>query len=113
MTPEEARQLLEQFANTTEEDAEQAYLAILIQLRIMGRPWRGDGPPSEEYLRQSARSTALAKLHEEITRAKNRNEPADEAEAQHASLMEEIYDEAVATLEQEGLPDSWKKELSN
>lgn len=108
MTPEEARHILAEFANTSQEAAEEAYVWCLVLLKTMGRPWRGDGPPSEEYLRSSARSAAMAKLHSEITRRKHTSEPYADLEEERQKMADEIWEEAVTELEEHGLPDAWK-----
>jgi hypothetical protein len=77
----------------TDEDAK---LFFLLQLRIMGRPWRGEGQPDEEWKASSARCGELAELHTQL-----RLHPEDShAASRQEELLEEIAVEALAELQE-------------
>ena len=87
---EAARELLQRrYPDTApqENTDEDVALFWIIQLKIVGRPWRGEGDPPADW---NARATRLAELHPMILA--QLNNPALNAE--HDRIMEEICDEA-------------------
>lgn len=113
MTPEEAKAILDGFANTTNDHHEEIYVWALMQLEITGRPWPAEGPPTTDFLRRQQRSKKLAQLHAEEHLRKHTGQDFHAVAAEIEEVMEEIYKEAVAELEEHGLPDAWKSAREN
>lgn len=94
MTPEEARQILESFANEKQEDVEAVYVWWLVQREVM----KGD------------RADELAKLHTEIWIRRRTGQVSDDPQEKRDAIMEQLHQAALAKLTEEGLPPEWKTE---
>ena len=97
LTPEQARELLEQFTVTNEkENLQEAYLWWLVQKEVM----------------KGEHADQLAELHSHCVSARMKGTPDHVAETQREILMEEIQQRAENQLRTEGLPESWRPQKS-